>query len=177
MIICLPLTFAGESTTPMPESTRLVCKGSSNGLTTHYAPHTHPHPQLHFLDGGKLSVGSTGCLLPHDSLLTARTLRTRVAPPSSSSPFISPISPLYLPNSRVAPPSASSRRGLRSTRHSARWRHAGGSTRWRHAGGSTRWRHAGDSMSSMSGLGQAPERRCGLYSTNTHEPCHQRAGR
>ena len=34
MIICLPLTFAGASTTPTPESMRFAC-GRAAGLLSH----------------------------------------------------------------------------------------------------------------------------------------------
>ena len=71
MIICLPLTFAGESTTPMPESTRLVFKGSGNGSPpTHLKP---PHSHLHLLDDGKRSpwvVLAAYCLTTHYSHTT-----------------------------------------------------------------------------------------------------------
>ena len=73
MIICLPLTFAGESTTPMPESTRLVCKGSGNGLTAYYPPPSHPHSHLHLLNDGKRSpwvVLAAYCLTTHYSHTT-----------------------------------------------------------------------------------------------------------
>ncbi len=60
MIICLPLTFAGASTMPTPESTRFAC-GRAAGLLSH----------LHLLHHyGKLSswLVLTAYLLTHYSL-------------------------------------------------------------------------------------------------------------
>ena len=45
MIICLPLTFAGASTTPTPESMRFACGRAAGLLTTHF----------HLLHYGKLA--------------------------------------------------------------------------------------------------------------------------
>ncbi len=62
MIICLPLTFAGASTMPTPESTRFAC-GRAAGLLSH----------LHLLHHyGKLSswLVLTAYLLTHYSLTT-----------------------------------------------------------------------------------------------------------
>jgi hypothetical protein len=133
MIICLPLTFAGESTTPMPESTRLVCKGSSNGLTTYYAPHTHPHPiPTHFLDGGKLSpwvVLAAYCLTTHCSLLA------HYARGSHLHPLHLPLSPLYLPYISPISPLQSGRTSIRfitarPAQHEAQ--HAVAACGWQH---------------------------------------------
>ena len=53
MIICLPLTFAGASMTPTPESMRFACKRSGSRLLTSL---------IHY---GKLHVVSTDCVLTH----------------------------------------------------------------------------------------------------------------